>query len=140
MIEYLAFKFPGGRIDPVAGMPSGGNETLQSVIRGGLTWLLIIVTLASVIFFILGGIGWITSQGDKGKIEAARKRIMFAVIGLIVAFASYMIINTVGQFFGVNPLGIVIAGPRCSERNPYGKCPSGKICTYSNTAPHFSCK
>lgn len=105
-MEKLALKIPGGRIDPVAGMPSGGDETLQSLITNGFTWAFIIVTVTALIFLIWGGISWIMSQGDKSKVEGARKRITYAIIGLIVAFASFMIINTVGTFFGVKLLNI----------------------------------
>lgn len=100
----LAFKFPGpegNRIDPVAGMPEGGIETVVKIIKWGITVLFVAITITSLIFLILGGIAWITSSGDKAKIEAARKRIVYAVIGLVVAFLSYFIINTIGQFFGV---------------------------------------
>lgn len=102
-MEYLAFKLPGpegNRIDPVAGMPDGGIVTVSKIISAGVAFLLVVLTLTSFIFFILGGIAWITSQGDKTKIEAARKRLVYAVIGLIVAFLSFFIINLIGQFFG----------------------------------------
>ncbi len=105
-MKLLALKFPGGQIDPVAGMPSGGVDTLGKIIRWGITILFITVTLAALIFLILGGIAWITSQGDKAKVEAARKRITFAIIGLIIAFSAYFIINVIGDFFGVKLLGV----------------------------------
>lgn len=104
-MEELALNLPGpgNRIDPVAGMPSGGSVTLQKVITFGLTYLFIIVITAALIFLIWGGIAWTTSQGDKAKIEAARKRIMYAVIGMVVAFSAYLIISTVLAFFGIVP-------------------------------------
>lgn len=130
-MEYLAFKFPGGRIDPVAGMPSGGVETFGRILRVGLTILFITVTLAALIFFIWGGIQWITSGGDKTKIEAARKRLVYAVIGIIVAFSSYFIINTVGNFFGVKLLDVPArVAPACSSAHPSGTCPGIQTCTY----------
>ncbi len=105
-MDKLALVLPGGQsVRPVAGMPDG-TGFFQKVVTFGLTTLLIIVVIAALIFLIWGGIAWITSQGDKGKVEAARKRILFSIIGLIVAFASFFIIRAVGTFFGVNPLNI----------------------------------
>ncbi len=102
-MEKLAFKFPGGnRIEPVAGMPEGGNSTFQEIINFGISIAFIIVTMTTLIFLIWGGISYITSQGDKGKVEASRKRIVYSLIGLVIAFISYMVINTIGKFFGVN--------------------------------------
>ena len=104
-MEKLALNLPGGRkIEPIAGMPSGGDETLISLISNGMTWLFILLTLTALLFLIWGGISYITSQGDKNKIEAARKKILYAIIGLIVGFSSYMIIFTVSKAFGVRVL------------------------------------
>jgi hypothetical protein len=103
MISKLAFTFPGGgRIDPVAGMPSGGSDTLQNVIKNGLTWAFVILMLVSLLFIVWGGISWITSQGDKGKVEEARKKIIYAIIGITVAMSSFMLINILGGFLGIN--------------------------------------
>ncbi|MBI2026185.1 MAG: hypothetical protein HY426_02725 [Candidatus Levybacteria bacterium] len=139
-MKELAFQFPGGQIDPVAGMPSGGVETFGRILRVGLTILFITITLAALIFFIWGGIQWITSTGDKTKIEAARKRLVYAVIGLIVAFSSYFIISLVGYFFNIKLLDVPTpVAPRCGDGHT-GTCPGDKICTYSEDIPHYSCR
>ena len=39
-MDKLVFKYPGGEINPVAGMPSGGEETLGKIILFIITWLL----------------------------------------------------------------------------------------------------
>ena len=55
---------------------------------------------------VIGGMQWITSGGDKTKLEAARKRITYAIIGLIVALMSFLIVNILGYLFGVKLLNI----------------------------------
>ena len=53
--------------------------------------LKVAMTLGAVVclaFIILGAIQWITSSGDKNKVEMARDRITNAVIGLIVLAAT----------------------------------------------------
>lgn len=121
-MEKLALILPGGQsVRPVAGMPDG-NGFFQNALSFGITTLLIAVTLTALIFFVWGGIAWITSQGDKGKIEAARKRIVFSIIGLVVAFASFFIIRTVGTLFGVNPLNIATPpGKYCNDTSDCGR-------------------
>lgn len=111
-MKYLSFTVPGGNADnptdisinPVGGMPKGGTSSIGAVIQSGITYLFIIATLLALFFLIFGGIQWIMSQGDKTKVEGARKKITYAIIGLIVAFSAYLIINTVGTFFGVKLL------------------------------------
>lgn len=92
---------PGYQINPIKGMPTGGLPKLEEIIRFGITYLFIIATLLALVFLLWGGISWITSGGDKAGIETARKRITFALIGLVVAFLGFFIINFIGTFFGV---------------------------------------
>lgn len=113
-MKYLSFTVPGGNIDnpidipidPVGGMPKGGTSSIGAVIQYGITFLFIAATILALFFLIFGGIQWIMSQGDKTKVEGARKKITYAIIGLIVAFSAYFIVNTVGVFFGVKLLSI----------------------------------
>ncbi len=129
MKDLLTFTVPGGTsIDPIAGMPSGGTDAVQRVIQSGITYLFVAATLLALFFLIFGGIQWIMSSGEKEKIEAARKRIIYAILGLLIAFLSFFIINTIGTFFSVKLLDT--PGPVCSNNNPSGTCPGIKTCTY----------
>ncbi len=56
-----------------------------------------------MVYFIWGSFEWITSAGDKGKLESARQRITSAIIGLIILVSSLTIIGFVGKlFFGTD--------------------------------------
>jgi hypothetical protein len=79
----------------------GGNITIDRVISFALGLLLAIGVLAAVGFLIWGGIKWITSGGDKGKVDGARSTIVAAVIGLIVLLLSFVILSFVIQILGV---------------------------------------
>ena len=94
-------------LEPPAG---SGFENLTAIsfsdlISAGIQAILVI---ASVIFFfilVLGGIKWITSGGDKGQTEAARNQITAALIGLVIVFSAWAIIQLIETFFNVNILG-----------------------------------
>jgi len=125
MDKLIALTVPGGQsFEPVAGMPRGGPNELQKVISFGVTSLLIVATLLSLAFLIMGGIQWTMSGGDKTAVDAARKKLTYAIIGLVVTFSAFLIINIVGSFFGINLLS-----PDC----PIGQFPEripgqGTIC------------
>ena len=105
-MDYLALTLPGGKnIEPPGDLPSGGIDTLSSAISAGITIMMITAILASLIFLVLGGIQWTSSGGDKGKIAAARAKLTFAIIGLIVAIGAFGIVNVFGTFFGVELFG-----------------------------------
>lgn len=59
--------------------------------------------LILLFFFILGGIGLISSAGknDSQKAEQSKKTITSAVIGFVIVFASYWIVKLVGQLIGI---------------------------------------
>jgi hypothetical protein len=44
---------------------------------------------------IVGGIRYTTSNGDSGRIKAAKDTITYAVVGLVVAILAYAIVNFV---------------------------------------------
>lgn len=52
-------------------------------------------------FVIFGGFKYLISQGDKKKLEDARHTILFSVVGLILIFLAFLIVNVVLAFFNV---------------------------------------
>lgn len=77
-------------------------EQLGTIVGGAVTFLLIVAVLVALFFLIFGGIRWITSGGDKAKVESARGTIISAIIGLIIAFLAFFILSVALNFFGLN--------------------------------------
>jgi hypothetical protein len=63
--------------------------------------VMVIALIAVLIFLVWGGIEWITSGGEKSKIEAARNKMTGAIIGLIVLASSLGIYMLIQRFIGV---------------------------------------
>ncbi|QQG41883.1 MAG: hypothetical protein HYV90_01060 [Candidatus Woesebacteria bacterium] len=63
----------------------------------------VISGLILLFFFIMGGIGMISSAGqsDPQKAEQAKKTVTSALIGFIIVFASYWIVQLVGNITNV---------------------------------------
>lgn len=57
--------------------------------------LSIVVAIASVIMIIIGGIQYVISSGDPTNITNAKNTILYAIIGLVVAFAARAIVTFV---------------------------------------------
>ncbi|MCL2445044.1 pilin [Candidatus Saccharibacteria bacterium] len=75
--------------------PDHDVGTLESVVRNIINTLLFVIGIVSVIMIIVGGIRYSTSNGDSGKIAAAKNTIMYSVIGLVVAILAFAIVNFV---------------------------------------------
>lgn len=74
---------------------------IGKLINSGVGFVIIISGLLVFIFLVWGGIEWLTSGGDKGKVEAARNRIVNALIGIAIIAAAWALTRIIAYFFGV---------------------------------------
>lgn len=81
-----------------------GNVFVGNIISALITLALIIGFFVALFMLILGGLQWLSSGGDKAGIESARGRILSAIIGLILLFFAWLIINIIERFLGINLL------------------------------------
>lgn len=69
-----------------------GNE---GVFRTITNTVLYIVGVIAVIMLIIGGIKYVVSGGDAKKVTDAKNTVLYAIIGLIIAFLAFAIVNFV---------------------------------------------
>jgi TRAP-type C4-dicarboxylate transport system permease small subunit len=109
MIKLLAFQIPDAQGTPiqiqgVGNMPQGGVNELPNAMNGVFDLLILTAILLCLMYLIWGGIDWMLSGGDKQKIDRARGKIAFAIIGLIIVFLAFLIINAAFTLFFGNKL------------------------------------
>ena len=80
---------PGGNVPSTL---FGGSDSIFNTV---VNVLLFVIGAISVIMLIIGGIRYTISAGDSGNVTAAKNTIMYALIGLVVAFLAYAIVNWV---------------------------------------------
>ncbi len=59
-----------------------------------------VAILVLILMIIWGAFDWLTSGGDKEKIDSARKKLINAVIGIILFAVAFAVIQVLGQFTG----------------------------------------
>ena len=72
-----------------------GQPSVQSTVERAITILLALVAVISIIMIIIGGLKYITSGGDSGKVSSAKDTILYSVIGLVVALLAQVIVRFV---------------------------------------------
>lgn len=95
----------GGNVDVNTAPPlSCIFIVIQNVVNAAMA----LAAAVAVIFIIYASFQYVTSAGDKEKVDNARKRITFAIIGLLVIFFAFAIVNLISTFTGVttSQLGI----------------------------------
>jgi hypothetical protein len=91
-----------------SGNPLAANNLngIGSLVTLFLNIAFVLAGLILLFFFILGGIGMISSAGqsDPQKAEQAKKTITSAIIGFVVVFVSYWIVKLIGSLLGIQNL------------------------------------
>ena len=77
-------------IDPV------GNEgDLIGSVKDIINAIIAVLGIVAVVVIIIGGIGYMTSSGDAGKVKKAKDTILYGIIGLVVVALAFAIVNFV---------------------------------------------
>lgn len=94
----------GAGLGPFAGAAAAGSGLVG--IAKIVSSTIGVMTIAAGIWFLfqitIGGFNWITSGGDKAKLEAARGRLTNSFIGIVVVVAGWAILALASQFLGVD--------------------------------------
>jgi hypothetical protein len=98
-----------GIINPVLKSPIGGTGSDPSgttgagkFIAGLVNFFIALAVIGALFYLLLGGLAWVTSDGDKAKLETARNRITHAIIGLVIVAAAWAVTVFVGKFIGID--------------------------------------
>ena len=81
-----------------SGLKAAGGDTKDTsgtLITKVINVMLFIIGVLSVIMIVYGGILYVISAGDSGRVSKAKNTIMYAIVGLIVALLAYAIVNFV---------------------------------------------
>ncbi|MBD3250608.1 MAG: hypothetical protein GF381_03510 [Candidatus Pacebacteria bacterium] len=83
----------------------GDVATIQGVmclLANVLSVSLTFIGLIGFIMMVVGSIQWMLAGGNSQEVEKAGKTMLYAFIGLVLALSSFIIINIIAQFTGVN--------------------------------------
>ena len=89
--------------DPLSGGAScaQGNGTASNLFSSGgvfqtiVNVLLFLIGAIAVIMLIIGGVRYVISGGDQAQVTSAKNTILYAIVGIVVAFLAYAAVNFV---------------------------------------------
>lgn len=85
----------GANLNDTGCTANQGEAAVNSTIATAINLLSFLVGVISVIMIIIGGIRFVTSQGNAQNATSARNTVIFAVVGLVVALLSQLIVKFV---------------------------------------------
>ncbi|MBR6532319.1 hypothetical protein IKT64_00905 [Candidatus Saccharibacteria bacterium] len=88
-----------------------GGKSIEDVAIDIIKVIIGMLGIVAVIFIVVGGISYMTSSGDAGKVKKAKDTILYAVIGLVVCALAFAIVNFAAS---------IINGDKKAENNSGG--------------------
>ncbi len=74
---------------------TGGEGSFRRLGNTIINFFLYFLGFLAVAMVIYGGILYVTSGGEEGQTEKAKKVLLYAIVGIIVILLSFAIVNTV---------------------------------------------
>lgn len=71
---------------------SGNDGNVKRLLSTLLNLLSILAGIIAVVMVMIGGIRFMTSQGDPGKVSSAKSAVIFAIIGVVVVAVSQTLV------------------------------------------------
>ncbi|MBI2484630.1 hypothetical protein HYW18_00520 [Candidatus Uhrbacteria bacterium] len=87
-----------------------------------------IVGSLALLLFVVGGIYWLTSRGEKEGIQKGRQYFWAATVGLVISFSAYLILNTVVNVLTSGAPGSAPGGIACDGTNNGVVCGENSEC------------
>lgn len=94
-----------GSAFPVTGaIDLKGELTIGKIISNALDYIYVLAGLVLLAYLIIGGFQLMTGAADPKAQEGAKKTITNAIIGFIILFASYWLVQIIEVILGVSIL------------------------------------
>lgn len=71
------------------------GTTLVDSVTGIINAVIGALGIVCVVVMIIGGVNYMTSSGDAGKVKKAKDTILYGLIGLVVCVLAFAIVNFV---------------------------------------------
>lgn len=85
----------GSKVDPIQGDNVDAGDALQTNIITIINAVIAALGIVAVVIIIIGGVGYMTSSGDAGKVKKAKDTILYGIIGLVICVLAFAIVNWV---------------------------------------------
>lgn len=107
LAQTPAVNFPDiiKKVFPPESLPAKANLTLGDIVSRILLYIFVLAGLILFGFLIFGGFELLTSAGNPDKVKAAQGKITNAIVGFIIIFLSYWIVQILEIIFGISILG-----------------------------------
>ena len=89
--------------DVIASVPRAAptDASLPEVIDNATNWVMKIIAAVATLFFVIGGLRYVTAAGDPAAVEQAKGSFKAAAIGYALAVLAHPILQVLQGILGV---------------------------------------
>jgi hypothetical protein len=102
--DVIVPDYPESVFSNTNGILYQGDLTVGDIFSKILPYIYVVAGLALLFMLIFGGIGLMTAAGDPKKVEASQGRITMALVGFLIIFISYFVVQLVELMLGIKVL------------------------------------
>jgi hypothetical protein len=103
-------KFPdGSSIQGPLNISGGGgtSPTIGGILSTAIPLIFAFAGLGLLIMLISSGYTFLTSAGDAKNMEKGKQQLTFAIVGFLIVFAAYWVVQLTGAMFGLQSMTTV---------------------------------
>lgn len=89
-----------GTLNNPQGFLYNGNSSVGPIISKALPIIIGLAGLGLLVMLISAGYTFMTSAGDAKKMEKGKQQLTFAIVGFLIVFGAYWVVQIVGVMFG----------------------------------------
>jgi hypothetical protein len=78
----------------------GTSATLATLINPLIANILIVSGVVALATIFFAGFSYVTSNGDKGKVEQSQQMLNYGILGLVVVATAFIITRIIGSIIG----------------------------------------
>jgi amino acid transporter len=79
---------------PTTNLPDAPGG-IRAILANLLNWILGIIGIIAVIAFAISGIQYLISAGDEEKMKAAKRAMIYSIIGTIIALSGFVVVKAI---------------------------------------------
>jgi len=82
----------------------GLPTTINEIVSKAFPFIFALAGVGLLLMIIAAGFTLMTSAGDAKKMEAGKNRLTFAIVGFLIIFTAFWIVQLLGTMFGIEPI------------------------------------
>ena len=92
--------------EPTATPADPGASALTNFISKAVGVMTVVAFIWFIFLLFIGAIAWLSSSGDKAKLQEAQKKITTAIVGLVIVISAIFLTKIIGAIFGIDILDL----------------------------------